>query len=148
MSKSVEERLQVLEDEREILRTMYQYGHALDYGDPDLFLDCWFEDATRETVSRSRRDHVEHVRKGHDELREFLVKHTTGEIYKHLLVEPLISIDGDTARVESYFVMLNEDPQGPYVRAMGRYRDRLARDTDGRWRFVERISEIEDWFRR
>lgn len=146
--KSVEERLQVLEDEREILRTMHQYGHALDYGDIEKFLDCWFEDAVRESVSKSRREFAGHVKKGHEALREFIVSHTTGEIYKHLVVDPLISVDGDSASVDSYFVMLNEHPEGPYVRAMGRYRDKLARDTDGRWRFTERISELEDWYRR
>jgi ketosteroid isomerase-like protein len=146
--KSVEERLQALEDERDILRTMHQYGHALDYGDVEKFMDCWFEDAVRESVSKSRREFAGHVKKGHAALREFIESHTTGEIYKHIVVDPLIWVDGDTATAESYFFMFNEHEDGPYVRAMGRYRDKLARDADGRWRFKERISELEDWHRR
>ena len=31
----------------------------------------------------------------------------------------------------------------PFVRAFGRYLDQLVRDPDGRWRFVERIAEVE-----
>src|SRR5262245_45108895 len=35
------ERVQLLEDERAILQTLHQYGHAMDYG-PDLdFVDCF-----------------------------------------------------------------------------------------------------------
>ena len=35
------ERLQVLEDERAILQTLHQYGHAMDYGPDAEFIDCF-----------------------------------------------------------------------------------------------------------
>jgi len=45
-------RLQALEDERAILRTMYAYGHALDYGDLAGFLDCWSDTAVLHWTGR------------------------------------------------------------------------------------------------
>ena len=38
---TLEQRLSLLEDKREILRTLHDYGHCLDYGDEAGFMDCW-----------------------------------------------------------------------------------------------------------
>ena len=56
---------------------------------------------------------------------------------------PLISINGDTATVHSMFARLDRYPDGPGIRAFGRYRDTLVRCPDGRWRFTERLPDIE-----
>jgi hypothetical protein len=42
---SIDERLRRLEDERDILQTLYLYGHSLDDGREDVFMDCWTPDA-------------------------------------------------------------------------------------------------------
>ena len=69
--------------------------------------------------------------------------HAPAMYHKHLLIEPLISIQGDTATVHSMFSRLDRYPEGPGIRALGRYRDTLVRCPDGRWRFTERLPEIE-----
>ena len=37
-------RLKLLEDERAILRTLYRYGHGVDAGEEEAWVDCFTED--------------------------------------------------------------------------------------------------------
>jgi ketosteroid isomerase-like protein len=124
--------------EREILRTLHAYGHGLDYGDEALFMDCWQEDAIL-----ARPISGEHA--GHDAILRAFKRHTHApDVYhKHFLVEPLIRLSGDEASVDSMFARLDVFPDGPQMSTFGRYRDRLRRCPDGRWRFVRRDAEIE-----
>lgn len=136
---TIEERLQRLEDEREILRTLYTYGHAIDYGYEEEFMDCWMEDVVlvycaqgktykgRSAVARAFREHT----------------HAPDAYHKHLLVEPRIRIDGNSATVVSMYARLDGLPEGPQLRSFGRYVDTLVRCTDGRWRLQERLAERE-----
>jgi ketosteroid isomerase-like protein len=135
---SIEERLRLLEDERAILRTLTMYGHGLDYDLEDEFVDCWTEDAVLHWPGRPPIV-------GRAAIAETFRKHTHAPTYfhKHVMVEPLIAIDGDTARVDSMFSRLDAYEEGPGLRSFGRYRDRLVRCDDGRWRFVERHAESE-----
>ena len=134
---SLETRLQRLEDEREILDTLYRYGHSIDYGQRDDWIDCWTEDAVL------RWPHATFT--GHEEIgRAFDTHSHAPEAYhKHFLVEPRIRLDGETATTDSYFTRINDSPRGPVVRSFGRYRDVLVRCHDGRWRIKERLLERE-----
>jgi len=133
----IEERLHALEDERAILDRLYAYGHSIDYGDRAEWLDCWVEEATLHwpTISHEGRDAIGGAFDSHT--------HAPAVFHKHLLIEPRISIDGDTARVSSYFMRMDHGPDGPIARSFGRYRDLLQRCDDGIWRFVERWTELE-----
>ena len=55
----------------------------------------------------------------------------------------MIEVDGDTATCVSYLAVVMEHDDEPILRVFGRYRDRLVRCPDGRWRFRERIAEVE-----
>jgi len=84
--------------------------------------------------------------RGRAVLSQYIAKHTKSpELWhKHCLVEPIIQLEGDNeASVESYFARLDEDRNGPYVLAFGRYRDKMVKAPDGKWRFKERVCEIE-----
>lgn len=134
----LEERVQELEDERAILRTLSSYGHALDYGLEDMWVDCW----TGEAVLRwPERPPIV----GHAELIEAFRAHTHApdRYHKHFVVDPLISLDGDSARATSLFARLDSYPDGPALKSFGRYIDRLVRCADGRWRITERVAERE-----
>ena len=144
----LEARVKRLEDEREILINLYQYGHSHDYGPLEEFLDCFVEDGTWE---RHRRDTAgqrqpARVYQGREALTSYFHshKHAPDIYYKHLVLEPRITLAGDEANVLSYFVKIDEHPDGPYLYAFGRYRDHLVRCPDGRWRFKRRIAESED----
>ena len=137
-------RLALLEDERAILRTLHAYGHAIDYGDEAAWVDCFAEDGVFDV--RARLPHQPNrLIQGRDELRAFISGHTRApELWhKHLLIEPIIEVDGDSATCVSYLAVVMEQEDEPVLRVFGRYRDRLVRCPDGRWRFLERVAEVE-----
>lgn len=138
MNPTVEDRLKSLEDERDILKTLYTYGHALDYGLEAEFLDCFAHDADlywatpepihgRAALANAFRSHT----------------HAPATYHKHLLIEPRIKVQGDGAVVESMFARLDRYADGPRIRSFGRYLDIMERGLDNRWRFKERRAERE-----
>ena len=137
MSQAIEQRLRLLEDERAIVDTLYAYGHAIDYGLRDEWLDCWTETAVLHWPHESYtgREEIARAFDGHS--------HAPERYHKHVLVEPRIRVDGDRATAESYFTRFDATVDGPLVRSFGRYRDLLVRCDDGRWRFQERRAERE-----
>lgn len=138
MVAELETRLRRLEDEREIIRTLHAYGHALDYGYEDRFLDCFLPDGILIWPS------VEPI-VGHQELRSAFRAHTHApQVYhKHFMVEPIILLEESGATVDSLFARIDCYDGNPEIRSFGRYRDRLQRCGDGRWRFKERKAELE-----
>lgn len=142
------ERLARLEDERSILRTLYAYAHAIDYGDEAAWVDCFTEDGVFDI--RARLSHQPNrIIQGRDQLHAFISSHTRApELWhKHLLIEPVVEVDGDAATCVSYLAVVMEHEGEPLLRVFGRYRDRLARCPDGCWRFLERIAEVESMLR-
>ena len=131
--------------ERAVLDTLYRYGHSIDYGLEEDWLDCFEPDGAFDVRYRvgakpSRRY------EGRDDLAAFIAAHSRAphRWHKHLLSEPLVTVDGDRARARSYFARLDADNDGtPFVKAFGRYLDELVRGPDGRWRFVQRVAEVE-----
>ena len=141
------ERLARIEDERAIVATLYAYGTALDYGDRDLFLDCFTADASYVVVMRLEAQ-AGFTFHGHDELRGYFDNHThaPAAYHKHVTVNPAITIDGDEASASSYFLRVDSGQESApaVVFASGRYVDKLTRDDRGRWRIVSRLCEVEN----
>lgn len=69
-----------------------------------------------------------------------------GELLKqpsslHVMSNPIIEVDGDTATAESDFVVFRRDDAGKVGPLLaGRFRDRLARRGDGRWVITHRVG--------
>jgi hypothetical protein len=136
-SVSIEQRLQHLEDRNAILDTLHRYGQALDYGDENLWLRCWHDEAKLfwpRVGWITGRDALLAAFRGHS--------HAPEEYHKHLVVDPALELLGDHAKVDSYFALLHKDSAGPYLYTFGRYRDVLVRCDDS-WRFRERLLEVE-----
>ena len=126
MATDLEARLELLEAERAITRTLHRYAHSIDYGDEEGWVDCFTEDGVFDV--RSRHAHqLKRLITGREELRAFIARHTRApELWhKHLLIEPVIDVDGDTATCVSYLAVVMEHEDVPVIRVFGRYRDRL-----------------------
>jgi uncharacterized protein (TIGR02246 family) len=130
----------VVHDEVAILRVLARYCHTIDDGAFDEFGDLWADDAEfvlRGTVTRGRdaiRDAVEAMqppeRRG-----------------RHLTMNAVVDLDGDTAHVVSDFLFFGRDPGASAegtadLRYLGRYHDDFVR-SDAGWQFRRR--EIEFW---
>jgi hypothetical protein len=140
-------RVRVLEDERAILATLHQYGHAMDYGPDTDFVACFVADGIWEV--RMRRSGAGFTCRGHGEIAASLAAQMSVRVpalfAKHIVVDPRIDLDGDHANVVSYFLRVEPRNDGPTrIVASGRYLDRMTRCNDAFWRFKERIAEIDD----
>jgi ketosteroid isomerase-like protein len=143
---ALEARLRALEDERAIQGTLYQYGHSIDYGDEAGWVDCFTEDGVWDVRYR-KGSKPRTLCEGRASLASYISGHTRApaKYHKHVLVEPQIVVDGDSATVDSYFMKVDAQDEGrSEIVAIGRYRDDLVREADGRWRFRQRICEVED----
>lgn len=142
--EALKARLQALEDRNAIIDTLNQYGQALDYGDFDRLVDVFTRDAVRET---KRLDGSINRWEGEAGTIDFAKRHSHApELYhKHLAFNPRIEIDGDTAEVVSYMFRFDpRDGEPSFIWGMGRYLDKMRRESDGKWRIAHRVSEIED----
>ena len=137
-------RLKLLEDERAILRNLYRYGHSIDAGEEDEWVDCFTEDGHFFAHGR----HTTHTAldvTGRPALKAFIAQHTRRPylFHQHGLIEPLITVDGDRATCVSYLTVLMVHEGSPVQRVFGRYLDELVRSADGRWRFRVREAAID-----
>jgi hypothetical protein len=133
--------------ERAILATLYRYGHSIDYGLTDDWLDCFTADGAFD-VRRRTGPVPSHRHEGREALEAFIAQHTHAPAHwhKHLLAEPVITVVHHTASARSYFTRLDARDDGtPFIHAFGRYVDELAKGSDGVWRFTQRIAEVESF---
>jgi hypothetical protein len=140
-------RLDTLEQERGVLQLLHTYGQTIDYGEEERWVDCFTEDGIFDIQSSLGHMPSRFV-EGREALRTFISRHTRApELWhKHMMVEPLISVDGDRGTCSCYFLVLMADPgdgDTPVVRVFGRYVDDLERGSDGKWRFKHRKAEVE-----
>ncbi len=111
------------EDRDEILQLLYRYNHAIDSGDAEGWADTFTADAVFDAAGR--------VLTGRDALVEFAA---TVRGSKHVVVNPLVDIHGDTAEGRAYIVLL----RGGSIGTVGAYQDELVRTPAG-WRFAKRV---------
>jgi hypothetical protein len=130
-------------DERAILRVLYAYCHAIDYGEEGKWVGLFTSDGVF---------HVELPRglppihcAGQKELAAFVGAHprAPAALHKHLLLNPLIELHADEARAASYFQLLLDIDGTPKTYCFGRYLDRLVRSESGLWRFRERVAQVQ-----
>ena len=131
--------------EQEIVQTLHRYCHVIDHGPIEGLEEVFTEDAEFDILTHEGQPSRDFVRKvGIRELKQYfqwrLDALFLAERYKHLVLSPLtLCVEGDTARVDSYFAAFSQDLDRPILRVYGRYQDTLVR-RDGRWRIRERQS--------
>jgi hypothetical protein len=136
-------RLTQLEDERAIIARLHRYGQSIDAGDEEAWVDCFTQDGSFRSGGRVDRPTREVT--GRDALSAFIARHSRrpDSFHQHVVVEPLVVLDGDRAACSSAFMVLMDHEGGPVLRVFGRYDDELVRDGDGAWRFRLRVSSID-----
>jgi ketosteroid isomerase-like protein len=137
------------EDKLEIREVLERYMRYNDDGALDRLIALFDEDAVFQVMGR--------VLRGHEQIRAFL---GAGGVFvddkprwtdpgqlllqprsTHLSSNPVVDLDGDTATAETEFVVLQRDEDGrARVTLVGRYRDRLRKNGEGRWVFVQRTG--------
>ena len=143
-SESAAKELALLLEERAILRLLHRYAHAMDYGDESAWVDVFTPDGVFDVIEVVGGHRV-HRESGRAAFSAFISAYHKPPFYqKHMMVDPIIQIDGTSARVEAYFMLLQRDEADgqPLLVAFGRYHDRLVKQ-DGRWRIAERRAEVE-----
>jgi ketosteroid isomerase-like protein len=133
-----------LDDEAAITRVLYQYVHALDYGNEAAWVDCFTADAVWHAMIPGVGK--ETVFRGQVELFGFAAGHTRPpELYhKHVITAPMIEVDGDSATSVCYFQFMAAGTDGvPILMTFGRYLDAFRRCDDGKWRISDRHAEVE-----
>jgi SnoaL-like domain len=138
-----EELAKVIADERAILRVLYGYCHAIDYGEEARWVGLFTADGIFH-VDMPRGLPPIHCA-GQKELAAFVAAHprAPAALHKHLLLNPLIELHGNEARVASYFQLLLEIGGVPETFCFGRYLDRLVRSEAGSWQFTERVAQVQ-----
>jgi hypothetical protein len=144
---TVDTRLEMLLDEREIKNCVLRYCHGTDRLDWQMVADCYLPEAVD--------DHGA-FQGGPQEFASWLAEKSMYRGAKqHFVANQLVEISGDNAVCESYYCCYIEfvgDPEfvadggSEAVLMGGRYVDRLARDIDGHWKIASRASVV-DWTR-
>src|SRR5262245_17262492 len=122
----------LLEDKDEIRELMRRYNQAIDFPDPEAWIDCLTDDAVLEIGDRPPMA-------GRDALFEYAKQRPGGDL--HLATSEIIDVDGDTAHVSSYVAVVSAKSGTPAIAVGGRYEDDFRR-VDGRWKFAHRRLDM------
>jgi len=157
--EDVQARLATLEADRDILRNLYAYSHHLDLGHDEQWADTFADDGAIDIrylpaklpiarVAEGSR-HASGVRHtGRRQLLAFVAghDHPPAHVFKHLMIEPRITVDGDVASGVAYLVRVDDVDGVPRITSFGRYVDSYRRVGPGEWRIAERVVELEGAF--
>jgi 3-phenylpropionate/cinnamic acid dioxygenase small subunit len=113
--------------EQEIRRTLSEYCQTLDDGLFDDWAQVFTEDVTLAVMGQ--------VAHGRDGVRALIEPYQQADQRgRHVLSEPFITIDGDTAAARTDYAFVGKDMR---ISSAGRYHDRFVHDGD-RWRIAVR----------
>lgn len=127
--------IQKLIDKEAIREAMLRYARGMDRHDTEMAVQAYHPDATD--------DHGPYIGEPAgviayaNDLRE---RHLTA--HHTYITNQTIDLDGDTAHVETYFLVGQQLKDGPVRMAGGRYVDRFER-RDGRWAVANRVCLVE-----
>lgn len=124
-----------LEDVHAIQRLKHDYCFAIDGGDYERWVSLFTEDG------RFVRDSGETF-EGHDELHTFASEgfDESFEHSAHVVTNPAVDVDGETATGRWYLVLFYRDADGNDGWRQARYDDEYRR-VDGEWRVAESSLE-------
>lgn len=124
-----------MDDYEAIKQLVSRYNVAFDDFDVEGWVDCFTDDAVfnRSNAGRAYR--------GHDELRELITEYSQSMKGRHITTNFDITLNGETATMSCYLQLLDRD-HGHSVAMFAVYDDEL-RKIDGRWKFSQRLLEVD-----
>ncbi|MFT4090180.1 MAG: nuclear transport factor 2 family protein [Asticcacaulis sp.] len=154
-----------LKDEKAIEGLLALYARTVDYGRPEDYPALFTEDGAFELQGAARNRlkpdepfpydedallnrggrRVERGFRfeGHAGLLKFISSVNTQRLVLHAVLQPVIRLEGDDARVQSQLIAVGKEHGAPrQLLVFGRYHDHVVRNPDGQWRFKERICEV------
>ncbi len=161
-NRALEQRLRDIEDREAILKTMHEYAYTIDFGNEvHEYTDLYTDDAVfqslasppRGTVgpvdlaSRAEKRSAKGAVVGRRALEAWITNEwqardrmlAAGHYRSHEMMEPDITLNGDSATARSYFQTTDNDNGRIFVVSIGVYKDAFVRSRDGRWRIKERL---------
>jgi len=139
--RSVESRLQEIEDREEIRALIHEYRRQLDRRDFAAYAALFTRDG--EFVGNVGRAQTP---AGIQAMLEGLLgpnPEPPGPTQFHLVANTQIDVTGDTATGTSTFAVIRrEEGDQPALQLFGEYEDTFARE-DGRWRIRRRIAHVD-----
>lgn len=152
-ARTLEERLQAVEDRLAIEQLLFRYAAALNTRDADAYVSLFTPDATFELRRQVDEPPFLGPFTGREALRKQWFPEADGEStppsrfgpMRHVTTNYEIDVEGDTAKLRAFFIEVVSNgpniPPGskpPTIHAMGRYEDELVK-VDGRWLFSKRV---------
>jgi len=137
MSKTLEERIRLIEDREEIVRirnlyTLYNdggWGGMGTHHDMDGLMELFAPDATWDGTPYSPRA------EGFDAIRQLMIDFRATPFVLHNVMNPIIDVDGDTAKGDWHAIIMSmRDGQAYWV--FGKYEETYVR-LDGKWKFKD-----------
>jgi ketosteroid isomerase-like protein len=135
--EALERRVQRLEDERAIHRTLVRYGFAVDSGDADATADLYTHDCVIELDFEGGR--TLHGREGAKALVDDETHQSLLPACAHLIGPVAIEVDGDHAVATGYATVVRRSGDDFAIWREGCGRWELVR-RDGEWRISHRTS--------
>ncbi len=124
----------MVEDTLKIQQLYARYSDAIMRADTETFGSCWSEDAFWLLLGNEYR--------GKKTIVETYANTTAGtDFVMHLALSPLISINGDKAKVRSQVQEIVHFSAGMAVSILGNYNDELIK-VDGEWLFADRRISV------
>ena len=134
-----------MQDWFEINNLFIRYATSLDHGDVDAVVGCFTADGVIESPILGAFSGIDGIRAFAEHTAR--MKREEGVQFRHVVADLVVRVDGDTAEATCYlldFVTRNERTK---LLSPGEYVCQLRR-VDGAWRFVRRIVQMDQPFRR
>ena len=134
--EQLEQQVRRLADRTEIAELLARYAHCIDARDWAGLQDTYAEDGVMEHGGTGV---------GRDRVPELSERILTGVATSHHVVDdPSIEIEGDTARTRSHYFATHVAEDGAIIRQAGGWYDCTLRRTDRGWRFT-RVTARTGW---
>lgn len=128
-----------LEAERDVLHLLHALCTTVDGDSVTAWLECFTQDGAFSWAPADGAPLGLDLN-GRGELGEWFARHRKQNpvgTQMHVLLHPVIVVDGDHASATTGYLTVRRTADGLQVASAGRYMDVVRREADGRWRLSE-----------